>query len=381
MSCLSRRGPAPPHRTAQDRHVGGPGAFEPAARNELLAGGIHYAKPPVARRGRRVLDRPATGRGPRGVKGTARAFLSEIRDAGEPRIVVSSEHFTRAQPAGIRRIVADLDPSAVRIAITLRPLARILSSQWQQFVQGGLRTEFEPWLRSVLVANSGEDADAFWLRHRHDDLIARWAEAVGPERVVVIVVDDRDHGFVLRAFEELLGARPGSLVSVPSIENRSLTVPEAEAIRQLKVALDQARLPTRLDELVVLRSAARQMKLESPSPDWPRIEAPQWALDRAGEISREMVAGIVASGVRNRRRVERSQRCRRAGPMAPSRRRWASRPRWPPRWRSASSRPVATAAGGTARRMPSVERANIRDRPGRGRIREAPKRSFAGSAG
>ena len=40
------------------------------------------------------------------------------------------------------------------------------------------------------------------------------------------------------------------------------------------------------------------MKVRLPGPDEPRIETPQWALDRAGEVAREMVAAIAASGVR-----------------------------------------------------------------------------------
>jgi hypothetical protein len=44
--------------------------------------------------------------------------------------------------------------------------------------------------------------------------------------------------------------------------------------------------------------AAAYMKQRPPAPDEPRIETPQWALDRCGDIAREMVARIDASGVR-----------------------------------------------------------------------------------
>ena len=288
-------------------HIGPPktgttavqGAFH-AARTELLAHGIRYAgasrSPWRAAIAASSNDQADPGR--RAGREQWQALLAEIRAAREPRIVISSEHFAKARPDAVRRITGELDRSAVHVAATLRPLARLLSSQWQQFVQGGLQADFEPWLRSVLDAGTGEDAEAFWLRHRHDELIARWADVLGPDRVTVIVVDDRDHGFVLRMFEELLGARTGCLVSVPDIENRSLTWPEAEAIRHLNVAFRGSRLAADLNEVMVLRGAALQMKLQPPSADAPRIEAPQWALDRAVEISREMVDRIAASGVK-----------------------------------------------------------------------------------
>ena len=62
---------------------------------------------------------------------------------------VSSEFFSDAPPEAIRRIVDDLDPSRVHIVVTLRPLARIIPSQWQQFVQGGTPTAFDAWLRTT----------------------------------------------------------------------------------------------------------------------------------------------------------------------------------------------------------------------------------------
>ncbi len=43
---------------------------------------------------------------------------------------------------------------------------------------------------------------------------------------------------------------------------------------------------------------ATHMKARRPGPDEARIEAPQWALDRAGEIAQEIVAGIERLGVR-----------------------------------------------------------------------------------
>jgi hypothetical protein len=43
---------------------------------------------------------------------------------------------------------------------------------------------------------------------------------------------------------------------------------------------------------------AMHMKDREPGPDEPRIDTPQWALDRATEIAGEIVANIAASGVR-----------------------------------------------------------------------------------
>jgi hypothetical protein len=222
-------------------------------------------------------------------------LLAEIRNATEPRVVLSSEIFADAAAEAIPRIVADLDPSRVHVVVTLRPLARILSSQWQQAVRGGVRASFDAWLRDVLE-DPGAARDLFWHRHHHDRLIARWADVVGYDRVTVVVVDEVDHDVVLRVFEQLLGLREGTLVAERDRANRSMTLPEVEAVRAFNKALRAEGLGG--DVLHRVRPFASYMKDREPRPDEPRIETPQWALDRATEIAGEIVANIAASGVR-----------------------------------------------------------------------------------
>ena len=53
-------------------------------------------------------------------------------------MVLSSEFFADASPEAIRRVVGELDPAKVQVVVTLRPLARIIPSQWQQCVQNQL---------------------------------------------------------------------------------------------------------------------------------------------------------------------------------------------------------------------------------------------------
>ena len=226
------------------------------------------------------------------------SLLGEVRGATEPRVVLSSEFFADAPPEAISRIVADLDRARVQVVVTLRPLARILASQWQQHVQGGMQQPFDAWLASTFAAHDRGTATLFWRRHRHDALVERWAEVVGRERVTVVVVDERDHAFLLRSFERLVGVREGTLVAVPDRSNRSLTLPEVEALRAFNVAYKVEDLGKAVYAKAIRFGAARYLREREPAPDEPRVETPQWALDRAVEISTGMVAGIAAAGVR-----------------------------------------------------------------------------------
>ncbi len=226
------------------------------------------------------------------------ALLREVRAAREPRVVISSEGFAYARPEVIPRIIDDLDPARVQVVVTLRPLPLLLSSEWQEQTQGGLEMAFDTWLDHLFRRPEDPVSVAFWHRQRHDALIARWARVAGADRLTVVVADDADHGFLLRAFERLTGLAAGTLAPDPELANRSLTLPEIEAIRALYVAFREAGMSRPLFYRVVRMKVAAYMKTRLPDPAEPRIETPRWALERAAEVALEMVSSIAASGVR-----------------------------------------------------------------------------------
>ena len=104
-------------------------------------------------------------------------LVDQIHRASEPRVVVSSEFFADAPPDVVRRIADDLGPDRVHVVITLRPLAKILPSQWMQFICDGMTTTWDEWLHAMFD-RPGSRTPGFWRRHRHHELVARWAEAV-----------------------------------------------------------------------------------------------------------------------------------------------------------------------------------------------------------
>jgi hypothetical protein len=227
-----------------------------------------------------------------------RLVLRDIRASRAPRVVLSSESFSYARPDAIRRVVADLDPTRVQVVVTLRPLARIIPSAWQQHVVRGLPTDYDTWLESTIRRRESRLSPSFWYCHRHDELIERWAEIVGSDRLTAVVVDEHDHGSVLRAFEQLTGLRDGTLRPIQDAENRSLTLHEVEAVRAFNNQFRHADLDMLLHDRVMTLGAVRYMKHRQPAATEPRIVTPQWALDIATEIATEMVDRIRRSGIR-----------------------------------------------------------------------------------
>jgi hypothetical protein len=225
-------------------------------------------------------------------------LAGEVKAAREPRVVVSSEFFAWANPTAIRRIVDDLGPERVHVAVTLRPLSRIVPSMWQQNVQAGTVSTIDAWLRDVLAKTDGEKRHPFWTLQRHDELIDRWAAVLGIERVSAVVVDDRDHDVLLHAFEDLLGLSGGTLVGQSDWLNRSLTLPEAEAVRAFNLAARERHLSRGRHARLMRFGAAQVMKQRVPSAAEERVRQPDWAGAAIEAIQRDIVAAIRSSAVR-----------------------------------------------------------------------------------
>lgn len=271
------------------------------ARDEVLKQGVRYIGPQRHSR-RAVLAALADTDAPLNRRWDVRAgnrewerIVAEVVGTREPRLLFSSERLSHSDAASVRRIVDVFDPSRVQVVATLRPLWKVMPSQWQQGVQAGSREPLDGWLERVL-AESADDPRSFWHWQRHDRLIARWAEAVGTERMLAVVVDESDHAMVLRTFERLLAIRPDTLRLHEDLSNRSLTVPEVETLRAFNRAARQNNIP--VDDSWRLIKPGPRMKRRTPAKDEPRIQLPAWAAPRVAAIADEIVAGIEVSGVR-----------------------------------------------------------------------------------
>ncbi len=212
--------------------------------------------------------------------------------------MLSSEFFCQADAATVRRVVTDLGGDRVHVVVTLRSLTRILPSQWQQYIQNGFHFRYTEWLEGILSDPPSTPTPAFWLRHRHDELVARWAAVVGKENLTVIVIDESDRLMLLRVFESMLGLPDRFLVPEETAANRSLTAAEIELVRQVNEEFSRREWPQRNYSRFMRYGVIEQMKnTRLPSAGEPKIATPAWALDRAADISAEMAANIEALGV------------------------------------------------------------------------------------
>lgn len=227
-------------------------------------------------------------------------LVAQAEATNASRVLISGEGFSDCSADEIRRIAADLDPKRLHVAVTLRPLAKILTSQWQQYIQNNMkRASLDRFLHETLDPEPQSTESGFWRRHRHDQLVARWAAPIGASNLTVVVVDDREPELIMRAFERLTGLREGTLTPNRNPINRSLTLAETEIVRAYYSLMEEQGFNPRVYRKgVSIRPALFLKEQRRPGPEEERIQLPAWAVDRTREISRRIVDGIKESGVR-----------------------------------------------------------------------------------
>ncbi len=219
-----------------------------------------------------------------------RQMLREIGDA--PHGVISTEVLSQARPEHVQRIVDSAPDRSPVVVITYRPFADLLSSTWQQLVKEGLRDPLDEWSRAAVVAHPELSQDPFPRILDLATLVDIWSGVVGPENVVVILIERSQPHAIFNAFEEVLALPQGFLVpDGGAAQKRSFTAQEAELLRQTNSLLPRDR-----DSLnrhrAFRRSLARWLDEHRPDVDDTRLSLPLDVVELARERSEEMVRSV-----------------------------------------------------------------------------------------
>lgn len=275
------------------------------AREQLHALGVTYPGPQAAPHGA-VLARLGINRGwndaiPPGPRRMWHRLCAQTsREATTNTVVVSSESLCHAGPRQATAVCQELRPGPVTVVITLRPLADILPSAWQEYVKSGWTVGYDEFLQSVLRDRPAADGPTptFWQRHAHGRLVRRWTSVVGADSVVVIVADPKEPDLVLDAFESLLGLPEDTLIADAGPINRSLRAAEIELLRAVN---EEAHRSVPWEVFNALqREGGNPALVEGrlPRPAEVPIGLPAWAGEMAAEFGRASITEIRRHGVR-----------------------------------------------------------------------------------
>ncbi|WP_210440283.1 hypothetical protein [Nocardioides xinjiangensis] len=182
-------------------------------------------------------------------------------------VLISHEHFSDSPPEAARRALAEVSGAAdeVHLVLTVRDLARVLPSAWQQRVKQGARQPYGAFLDAV---RDGAADRKFWRYQDVPAILDRWTVGLPPERVHVVTVPPpgapRDE--LWRRAAHVLDVDVDDLSTDPRLPNDSLGIVEAELLRRVN-----ARIPRQRRTLELTRYAkgrfARDVLAGSARPE------------------------------------------------------------------------------------------------------------------
>lgn len=225
---------------------------------------------------------------------------AEITADTSRRILVTHEFVSQADDEGCRRIVDELGPDGIHVAITLRSPATILPSLWAQGLKDDAQTEsLDSWLSRIYDSASDRPMPARFRRaYDQAELVQRWARLIGPNKVTVIVVERSQPAALSDAFESLLGL-PAGMLACGVDTNRSFTAAEANVFQRLNNSLADHDVGWQSFSEFVWRGAANRGVLGRKRPgDEPRVGLPPWAAAAAKQDGERFASQIRDSGVR-----------------------------------------------------------------------------------
>jgi hypothetical protein len=152
------------------------------------------------------------------------------------RSVISNELLAGATPEQIRRAVDSLEDCQVHVIYTLRDLARMLRSDWQEQVKHRHAVSWNAYLHEVIDLDGSTDLGSwFWGLHDASAVLSRWSAAVPPERVHVICLPQASaaDGALWREFATVIGLPPHEYDLGTAPANLSLGAFETEFLQRV----------------------------------------------------------------------------------------------------------------------------------------------------
>lgn len=215
--------------------------------------------------------------------------VKEILAAKETTAVISSEFFSELDGEKIRKVRSDLRHQDIEVIFTLRPLAKLLPSTYQQYLKYGTVAEYDEWLHSVLD-KPGESKinPTFWKRHSHSKVIARWADIFGTSKITVLIVNEAEPTFLFDEMNKYLELPPKTLQAQATGSNRSLTMEEIALLLELNRRFPKERSWDEY-EIFIRNGYIRELTNGVPvAPDKEKLLTPEWAVAKANEIGSDV---------------------------------------------------------------------------------------------
>jgi hypothetical protein len=224
--------------------------------------------------------------------------VRSINRTSSSNLIISSEFFSELDLEKLNKIKNEVRSHEIQVLFTLRPLAKLLSSSYQQYLKYGLKADYEEWLHSVLD-KPGESklSPTFWRRHFHGQVISRWSEVFGPSNVTVLIVDENQPDFLFTEANKYLGLPEKTLQAQETGLNRSMTTEEIALILEINRRFPKERSWDEY-QVFIRNGFVREITDNSKAATGKeKLLTPQWAIDIANSLGSDAKREILDAGV------------------------------------------------------------------------------------
>ncbi len=210
-----------------------------ASQRQLLSQGLEFL--PATRReaswlSLTVLDQLDAERDPGAALTMWDRFVAAARASSAPRLLVSDELLGGASEQQLRRLTRAVPEREVHLVLTIRGLAKLLPSTWQQRIQQGSEAPALEDFVEQIAGRTGRIAERWWRERGVGPVIERWSAEVPPERIHVVIMPRPGAGgsTLLERYCGVLGVRADGLVTDHGDRNPALGRAQAELLRLVK---------------------------------------------------------------------------------------------------------------------------------------------------
>lgn len=206
--------------------------------------------------------------------------------------LVSEESLAACTVAQARRLVDACAGREVHVVVTVRDLARVLPSMWQQQLRSGGDVGWDDYLDRV-VSRQGSVAKRFWNNQGLVKVLERWSAVVPADRIHVVTVppSGAPRTQLLERYCAVLGVDPAPLAEHTPRGNPSLGRVEAELLRRVNASLPAERRKRQVYGTVGKRYFSQNVLGELRSD---RTQVPRRLESWCGQQAERVVATVAA---------------------------------------------------------------------------------------
>ena len=235
------------------------------------------------------------GRRPRGsddkrIGGAWPALVEAINTSGHSTALVSEERLSLCSIKQLRKAVRSFPDSEVHVIVTVRDLARVLVSAWQEDVKNDKTWTWREYVdacRDPAMVNR-TPARAFWVRQDVVKICEAWEAAVPAGRLHVVTVPQppAPPGLLVERFGSVVGFDPALFTAEPGWNNELVGVAGTEVIRRLNERMEGRLKQRQYDHAIKANLVPMLAKRTEPVRfSLPDEELP-WVNERADETIR-----------------------------------------------------------------------------------------------